>query len=279
MFEEIKSLKGKDLYNYLVKNKDMMIQQKKMLKTKSQPFEINNIASKTVKFLNSQYEDDLQSGVITRDIIANTYNWMDSHYDVHVGSTFKKSIKERSIEDTWHLHDHDFKTSSKVGEFKSIVEKEVDWLDLGKNISGTTKILMPTSDIIMDYNKSIYKQYLTNKIKQHSVGMIYVKIFLAINDPEYKEEYAVFQKYINDIGNQEKAIEAGFFWAVPEAKLVEVSTVLEASCELTDTVPNEPSTKDTQSNSNSSAVEDSHTEDTDNDKEEQRKAFMKSLIT
>jgi len=41
------------------------------------------------------YEDDEEKGVLKRTIVLNTYNWLDSHGDVHLTGTFGKSISER----------------------------------------------------------------------------------------------------------------------------------------------------------------------------------------
>jgi len=68
--------------------------------------------------------------------------------------------------------------------------------------------------------------------------MIYQKLELAVNDPESKQEFAVWQKVINKIANKETAIKQGYFWHVSEAKLIEISAVLSGSNELTMTVDN-----------------------------------------
>ena len=79
--------------------------------------------------------------------------------------------------------------------------------------------------------------------------MYYVKVELAVNDAEEIEEYKVWNQYINDIGNKELAEENGYFWAVKEAKLIEISAVLEGSNSLTPTIEAkdiEPLLEDTQ---------------------------------
>lgn len=200
----------------------------------------------TNKALFTEYKDDPTSGVIERDIIANTYNWLDSHGDVHVGKTFSKSIQERATK-VFHLHDHLHQVTGKVGQTKSIQEVEVDWVDLGVVGVGKTTVLKAVSEIKEDLNKQVYKQYLKGEIDQHSVGMQYVKIDLAVNDSDYKEEFATWNKYINQIGNREQAEKQGYFYAVSEAKLVEYSAVLFGSNEITPAVQNiEPSDDDTQ---------------------------------
>lgn len=201
----------------------------------------------TNKELSTNYTDNLESGVIRRKLVGNTYNWLDSHMDVHVGNTFKKSIQERANK-IFHLHDHKFEISAKVGKIRNIKEVEVSWNDLGVNVQGNTKALIVESDISKDLNKGIFDQYLNKEIDQHSVGMRYVKLDLAVNDSDYEEEYKVWNNHIDKIGNKQEAIDKGYFWAVSEAQLIEVSAVLLGSNPITPTIENknfEPST-DTQ---------------------------------
>jgi hypothetical protein len=199
----------------------------------------------TTKGIYSQYTDDLEKGEIKRDLVANTYNWLDSHDDVHVGKTFKKSISERAKK-ILHLHDHKHEVMAKVGEFETIKEVEVAWTDLGVAKEGTTTVLLATSKIQARRNKNIFDQYLNKEIDQHSVGMRYVDIQLAIGEEEYEEEYKVWKQYIDQIGNQEDVEKQGYFWAVKEAKLEEISAVLWGSNSITPTVENIEPLKDTQ---------------------------------
>jgi hypothetical protein len=238
----------KERVDWLMANKSELIEMKRAslkftdLVVMPETTEIN-------KALFTEYKDEPTSGVIKRSIVANTYNWMDSHDDVHVGNTFAKSISERANK-VFHLHDHKHEVTAKVGKPIEIKEVEVDWMDLGIQRLGKTTVLMLESEIKEAYNKDVFRQYLENEIDQHSVGMRYVKIDLAVNDEDYKEEFATWNKYINDLGNRDKAEKQGYFWAVKEAGLIEVSAVLMGSNELTPTVQNidEPSNEDTQKN-------------------------------
>jgi len=99
-----------------------------------------------------------------------------------------------------------------------------------------TEALMMDTEIFKDYNSQIFNAYKSNKINQHSVGMQYVKIDLAINDESSETEYKVWSDNIDSLGNKEKAIEKGYFWLVREAKLIEISAVLAGSNELTPTM-------------------------------------------
>ena len=60
---------------------------------KSDPFGFS-LKDSSIKSVAYNNEDDLISGSIKRMIIGNTYNWMDSHDDVHMKGIFTKSIQE-----------------------------------------------------------------------------------------------------------------------------------------------------------------------------------------
>lgn len=230
-------LKGKELTKYLIENKSDLINLKKSVIKYADSFGVNQSEQNTIKAINTNYKDDVDSGIIKRTIIGNTYNWLDSHGDVHIDGLFNKSIQENQNR-IMHLHDHEYKLVAKIGKPESIYEKSVNWTDLGVSKAGTTMALFMDSNISKEMNTQIFKQYLTGEIDQHSVGMQYVRIDLAINDAEEDEEYKVWNKYINTIGNRTKAEEAGYFWAVKEAKLIEISAVLQGSNELTPTIDN-----------------------------------------
>ena len=172
---------------------------------------------------------------LQRTIVGNTYLWMDSHDDVHAKNIFSKSIQE--TKNVFHLHDHEFKITAKVGEPLKVYEQNISWKDLGVEKEGSTQALLMDTEIIKDYNSQVFTEYKNNKINQHSVGMVYVKIDLAVNDPEYEDEYKVWSDNIDSIGNQEKAEKKEYFWLVREAKLIEISAVLMGSNELTPTLP------------------------------------------
>ena len=167
---------------------------------------------------------------IFRSIIGNTYYWMDSHNDVHVKGCFTKSIQENK---PFFLKDHEFKTGSKIGEFIETREQIISWKDLGIEMEGETISLVHDAEIMKSYNESLFAQYKENKINQHSVGMYYVKVELAYDDPTDKEAFALYSKTLPLLGNVEEAKEQGYFYVVSEAKLQETSAVLRGSNSLT----------------------------------------------
>lgn len=194
---------------------------------------LNTVLLKESNTLKGVYKDNENS--LERTIIGNTYLWMDSHDDVHAKGCFAKTIKER-LKSVFHLHDHEFKITSKVGEPTDIYEKDILWRDLGVDKLGETQALFMNTKIIKDYNLQIFNAYKNGQINQHSVGMQYVKIDLAVNDEQYEEEYKVWLDNIDSLGNKEHAEEKGYFWLVREAKLIEISAVLLGSNELTPTI-------------------------------------------
>ncbi len=231
----------KEFFNYLIANKSLLIKQKKSALKFAEPTVFDATETEVLnKSLSTEHKDDLTRGKITRTVIGNTYNWMDSHDDVHLNNTFAKSITDRQ-DKIWHLHDHEQKITAKVGKPISVYEKSIAWKDLGVNKDGSTMALFMDSSIQKDYNKAVYNAYLNKEINQHSVAMRYNQIDLALNDPENKAEYGVWMSYINQIGNKDKAEKQGFFWAVSDADLVEISAVLAGSNELTPTIDNEKS--------------------------------------
>ena len=79
------------------------------------------------------------------------------------------------------------------------------------------------------------------KIDQHSVGMRYIKVELAVNNEEYEDEYKNWSQYYGSIANKERADEVGYFWIVKEAALIEISAVLMGSNPITGTLQPEKS--------------------------------------
>ena len=238
----------KEKVKFLYENKDELIRIKKGAIKSCDPFSMPIILDAS-KALYTSHKDDIQSGIIKRTIIGNTYYWKDSHDDVHVGNTFAKSIKDNTPKNIFFFHDHKHEITAKVGKFDNVYEKQVLWTDLGVKKQGNTTILGADAVIEERRNKIVFSDYVKGEINQHSVGMFYVKIDLALNDsdPEFSENKDIFDQYIEMLGNKEEALQDGFFWAVKEAKLFEISAVIAGSNKLTYTLDNiEPSLVDTQ---------------------------------
>jgi hypothetical protein len=241
----MKQFKSKsELFAYLVANRDELITAKKAETKRADPTAFVSVTAKSelIGAVNKgkyRYENDEEAGKLIRTIVANTYNYMDSHDDVHLDGVFSKSLAE-SAKKVRHLKDHDHSLATgKIGIPLGFEEKSISWRELGLGKTGMTQALFMQSEIRKDYNDSIYRQYLADEIDQHSVGMQYVKLELAVNEPDdYPNEYRVWEQHIGKIGNRAAVEDQGFFFAVSEAKLLEVSAVLMASNELTPTLGN-----------------------------------------
>ena len=226
----------KEFYESLLHEKEFRMSTQKRKFTDAFTCEIFKPEEAVIKgkFL---YENDETKGILKRTIVANTYNYMDSHDDVHLAGIFSKSIQERGNRIP-HLHDHKFELGAKVGRALSFTEAHMKWRALGHAKNGDTIALLMESQIEQKLNAGIYEEYKADAIDQHSVGMLYIKVDVAINDENYKQEYATWEEVYPLLGNKDRADAKGYFFAVREAKLIEVSAVLLGSNELTPTLNN-----------------------------------------
>src|SRR5690554_6703690 len=100
-----------------------------------------------------------------------------------------------------------------------------------------TEALIAVSEVKRSLNEKIFDQYLQDEIDQHSVLMRYINISLAVNDKDnYPKEFEVWQEVLPKLGNRKTAEDKGYFFAVSEAALHEISAVLAGSNELTPTL-------------------------------------------
>lgn len=156
-------------------------------------------------------------------LIINTTNWFDSHMDVHIPGLWTKSLTETKT--LYLLQEHKM-------EFGKIISDEVkasvanySFRELGFDVEGTTQALVFDTTIKADRNPFMFNQYKNGWVKNHSVGMRYVKIIMCVNDEDYGAEYEAWQKYFPMVANKEECQAKGYFWAVTEAKLIEGSAV------------------------------------------------------
>jgi hypothetical protein len=227
------SMSQKERLKYIIENKREIVSMKKAAVKFSngidfKPFELSD--SSVSKALYENKEDEL-----LRTIVGNTYYVLDSHKDVHVKGIFTRSISHKG-DLVPHLHDHEFKISAKVGQPIKVYEKDIPWKELGVDKEGMAICLCMDTRIKKDYNKLVFEDYKAGQINQHSVGMRYIKIDLAVNDKEYETEYKEWLNVYDQIMNKEDALEDGYFWVVREAALIEISCVILGSNQITPTL-------------------------------------------
>jgi hypothetical protein len=137
-----------------------------------------------------------------------------------------------------HLQEHkmDFKSIISDGKDLKVSAKDMTFKELGYKAEGNTQVLFFESTVKRDRNLYMFKQYADGNVNNHSVGMRYVKLELAVNNEDYKEEFAIWNKYIGNVSNKEDAKAQGYFWAVLEAKVIEGSAVPIGSNQVTPTI-------------------------------------------
>lgn len=224
----------RQLYDYLVENKSMLINQKKAAIKHTDgisfvlPAELVKEASNKAEAMISQDASKL----FVRSII-NTTKLFDSHLDVHIDGLWKKSISENK--DNYLVEEHKFNFKGIISDNVEVYTKSMSWKSLGYSADGNTEALIYDSILNKDRNEYMFEQYAKKRVKNHSVGMRYIKLFMAINSPLYDEEFETWNKYFDIIANKEDAENRGFFWAVTEAKNIEGSAVVRGSNWVTPT--------------------------------------------
>jgi hypothetical protein len=159
--------------------------------------------------------------------VINTTKLFDSHGDVHFDGLWDKSIKE--AKDNYLVKEHDFSFDGIITDQVKVSAPVVTWKSLGFDYSGNTQALTYTSEISKEDTTGMFGKYAKGQVKQHSVGMRYIKLALAMDNKKYSEEYKVWKDYYDQIANKAEVDNAGFFWAVTEAKNIEGSAVVRGS--------------------------------------------------
>lgn len=231
-------LSGKALFDYLISNKADIIAKKCSLPIKSDGFTFGATPVKTTGGQKSE-DENVDTDTIRVKVVCNTAMFCDSYGDVLAPDCWEKSIKERGPKGKNiipHLKNHEHYVEKQLGKVVDIYSEMMKISALGYDAPGTAQALIMVTDIKKKYDEKLYHLYSDLEIKQHSIGMQYVKLILAINDKDYKEEFATFSAHYDGIINKEEVERRGYFWWVPEIKLYENSAVLFGANELTPTL-------------------------------------------
>ena len=173
------------------------------------------------------------------EVVANMAMFLDSDQDVLIKESWSRSIQERGEGDIIpFLGDHFHSIEGLIGKTVRFKDGQVDLNPLG--YTGFGDALIHQALVLRDYNEKAYEKYKQGSIKQHSIGLIYEDIVLAINDPEFEEEHKTYTSYIDKIINKEEVSKIGYFWLVKRIKLIENSAVLFGANSLTPTLSVQP---------------------------------------
>jgi hypothetical protein len=230
-----KELKGVELFKYLKENKEDFIYAKKNEFKKADSM----IASAPVlseTFIDKAEGNDTKTEVKVRAII-NTTNVVDSHKDVHIDGIWNKSLQENTNIKFLQEHQMSFKTIIADKDDLDVSVNSVTWKSMGFDFEGKTEALTFDATVKQSRNNDMFKEYANKNVDNHSVGMRYVKLALAVNseDEDYKEEKAVWDKHYDVIANKVELEKDNYFWAVTEAKVIEGSAVVMGSNSFTPT--------------------------------------------
>lgn len=232
----------KELYKSLVENKDVLIAQKKAIKKEVDcGIIVNPIVVKDKNIANKEEDniiDPINLDSLKVVVIINTTNFLDKHGDVHIPGIWNKSLSENKM--IMHLQEHEMEFDKIIADGQDLKAyvKNYNWTELGYNYAGVTEGLTFESTIRRKRNEFMLNQYANGWVKNHSVGMYYVKFDFAINDEDYPNEFEAWNKYYPQIANKELADEKGYFWYVLEAKVIEGSAVPLGSNVATPTLDN-----------------------------------------
>lgn len=227
-----------ELFDFLADKEDDLIAEKKYKVKEADPHYIILPATKEGASKASP-SDLLVSGSMQAKLVINTTNIMDSHDDVHIPGIWKKSLRENKgfhlLQEHIMKFDHIIADPDQVKAYTEMLK----WSELGfRKFKGDTQALIFDALVEKARNEYMFEQYAKGYVKNHSVGMRYVKLFLAMNSesPEHSARKEVWDKYIGQVVNIKDVENQGYFWAVTEAKIVEGSAVVKGSNIVTPTM-------------------------------------------
>lgn len=239
---------NKEAFVYLKTNKDRLLTQKCQAPIKTEVFDYGclSIKAKDKKSIGKGVtkqvgeNENLNDNELEVDAIANMAGWCDSFMDVLIPDNWKETIRVKGASGKqliYHLKNHHYSTDAIVG---GEVKMRSEWLNLSIfNIEETDlkqgQALIGNSIVKRKYDSKTYELYADDEVKQHSIGLRYIRLFLCINDDDddFVIEKEHWDKYYKFVINKDKVDNKGFFWAVTEIKLLEYSAVLFGANELT----------------------------------------------
>ena len=225
-------------FKYLKDNKALLIAQKKSAMKKADAFsfiyQATTKSGEEVKAITDVPIEEI--GTIRVKVVINTTNIIDSHNDCHIPNLWKKTLQEKKI--IYLLNNHELCFDEVISDEVKAYTEQTTFKALGIELNSPTEALIFEATINAERNEDMFKAYLKGWVKNHSVGMQYVQLFLCINSEEkyYSEEKTNWDKYYPIVANKEQADERGCFWAVTEAKLIEGSAVVIGSNTATPTI-------------------------------------------
>lgn len=226
---------------FLIENKKTLIAQKKSAVKYSDPFSFSGlpVAEKTAEKAegNATLED---ATVIKVVAVSNACNYFDSHGDVSINGSWNRTAKNQKM--GLHLQEHQNKFDKLISDEVSFAVETKTWKELGFDYEGATECLVMYSTVEKETNPFMFTKYVKGKVKNHSSGLMYINMDLAVNNSAdwAKDEKELWDKHYPSIVNKDDVDQRGYFWAVTEQKILENSAVLRGSNPATPTISVEP---------------------------------------
>jgi hypothetical protein len=225
----------KELFDFLVENQESLIAQKCAAIKFADGF--GSYIPVLKEDFSCKSTGEMNDNEISVKAVINTTGIMDSHDDVHIKGLWNKSLKENKR--IMMLQEHKNNQFDKIiasGEDLKASVKDYTWKDLGYDAEGETQALVFDAKVKKSRNPYMFEQYKQGFVDNHSVGMQYTKLRIAINDKDYIQAKEAWDQYIDQVVNRADAERKGYFWAVLEAKAIEGSAVPNGSNPVTPTL-------------------------------------------
>ncbi|MGG7470775.1 hypothetical protein ACVVIH_20485 [Chryseobacterium arthrosphaerae] len=231
-----------ELFKSLSENKHLLKSQKKLQTKHSDSVAYSFAVNEKNEAVKSGEINVSEVNTLRVKIVVNSCNLFDSHSDVSINGSWNRTAKNNTR--VLLLEAHKAQFDKIISDEIELKVESISWKDLGFDFDGKTDCLVFYATIRKDRNSFMFEQYAKGYVKEHSAGLRYVQIELAINsEAEWnKEEKEVWDKYYPQIANKEDVDQYGYFWAVIEQKLMEGSAVVFGSNFATPTISVEPVT-------------------------------------
>ncbi|NAW50775.1 hypothetical protein GNY06_05050 [Elizabethkingia argentiflava] len=229
-----------ELFKALTENKELLKAQKK-LQTKFTDLTAHSFAiNEKNEVLKSTEQDLSEVNTLRIKVVINTCNVFDSHRDVSINGSWNRTVK--NTKNLLLLDSHKYEFDRIISDEVTPKVEEISWQELGYHYEGKTEALVFYCTLQRDRNPYMFDQYAKGRVKEHSGGLRYISVDLAINSEEKmnKEEKKIWDKYYKLIVNKNDVDDCGYFWAVTEQKILEGSAVVFGSNSITPTLTVEP---------------------------------------
>lgn len=222
----------------LIENKKVLIAQKKSAIKFSDPLPFVNmpVIDKTATKADGETPTLANATSINIVAVSNACNYYDSHGDVSINGSWNRTANNQK--NALHLQEHQNQFDKLISDEVSFKVEIKTWKELGFDYEGSTECLVMYSKADKETNPFMFDKYVKGKVKNHSSGLMYVNMALAVNNAAEwaKEEKEIWDKYYPAIANKDDVDQRGYFWAVTEQKILENSAVLRGSNPATPTI-------------------------------------------